>query len=115
VKVLVDTNTMLRLVNAADSQNDIALLARDALIEGGHVLFTTPQNLIEFWAVCTRPAAANGLGLNLAIAKEFLEAAEESLTRLEDSDRVYTTWRPVGKSTMLISSRACSCTESLAF
>jgi predicted nucleic acid-binding protein len=93
VDILVDTNVMLRLVNERDAQNDVALLARDSLLAQGHTLYTASQSFREFWAVCTRPVAANGLGLELAIAKEFLEASEESFSRLPESDFVYYRWR----------------------
>jgi len=36
-----------------------------ALQDRGETLSIFPQNLIEFWAVATRPVANNGLGLTV--------------------------------------------------
>lgn len=65
---LVDTNILLRLVQKnspmhSDTQRAILMFKRQ-----GELLYITPQNLIEFWAVATRPINSNGLGLSTAQA-----------------------------------------------
>ena len=45
----------------------------------GHTLCLVPQNLYEFWVVCTRPLANNGYKLPLArelMVRTLLELSE---------------------------------------
>lgn len=57
------------------------------------MLRATPQNLVEFWNVATRPAVNNGLGLSLADAEWQLRLAERVFPLLADSPAVYPEWR----------------------
>ena len=59
---LADTNLLLRLADSGSSQHHIATKALVRLFGQGDEVFLTPQNLIEFWAVATRPVEANGFG-----------------------------------------------------
>jgi hypothetical protein len=58
---LVDTNILVRLANAADARHAEATRAVVELHRRGEVLHVTPQVLIEFRNVATRPTAMNGL------------------------------------------------------
>lgn len=62
--VLLDTNVLVRLANTADAAYLVAVRAVVELHRRGEVLHVTPQNLIEFRSVATRPGALNGLGLS---------------------------------------------------
>lgn len=57
------------------------------------MLCVTSQNLIECWAVCTRPGENNGLGLPPALAVRVLSRIESVAVRLAEDDAVYTEWR----------------------
>ena len=61
-RYLLDTNLLLRLSDGRSPSNPIAANAVAQLIANGHDVFITGQNLVEFWAVATRPVEANGLG-----------------------------------------------------
>lgn len=52
----------------------------------------TTQNLIEFWAVATRPAEANGLGWTPAETKARLDALTGQFHFLEDTPDVRGQW-----------------------
>jgi predicted nucleic acid-binding protein len=73
---LVDTNLLLRSAQAGHPQQEEALQAIAALLRRGEQVLITPQNLVEFWAVSTRPVDRNGLGLTI-------EAAAAELARLQ--------------------------------
>jgi predicted nucleic acid-binding protein len=60
--VLVDTNILVRAVERRHPLMRTARLALLALVRNGEELCVTPQNLAEFWNVCTRPVSLNGLG-----------------------------------------------------
>jgi len=63
---LVDTNILLRLVQENNPLHPDALKAVVLLKKEGEVLCIIPQNLIEFWAVATRPINNNGLVYRLS-------------------------------------------------
>lgn len=52
---LVDTNVLLRSIDPAHPMNPVAVRALMTLRTQGEPLCITPQNLIEFWNVYTRP------------------------------------------------------------
>ena len=61
----VDTNVLLRSIDEGHIAQPLAQKGLFALRERGETLSIFPQNLIEFWAVATRPVANNGLGLTV--------------------------------------------------
>src|SRR4051812_2875879 len=65
---LVDTNILTRLAEPGHAIHKAALDAVKTLARDGHRLHIVPQNLYEFWVVCTRPTAVNGLGKTAAEA-----------------------------------------------
>jgi predicted nucleic acid-binding protein len=72
--VLLDTNILVRLANPRSLQAAIAERALNALCTSGEELRIVPQNLVEFWAVATRPISANGLGLTIEEAIDKMSA-----------------------------------------
>jgi len=66
---LLDTTILARLANVTDAQHFVAARAVLELHRRGEVLHLTPQVLIEFRNVATRPVAVNGLGLSAADAE----------------------------------------------
>ena len=61
-KYLLDTNILLRASDRSSSRYDLAVNSVASLIIQGHECIITPQILIEFWVVATRPIEVNGLG-----------------------------------------------------
>jgi predicted nucleic acid-binding protein len=61
--VLVDTNILLRMLQPHTAHAITANRALDVLRARSEELHITSQNLVEFWAVATRPAIVNGIGL----------------------------------------------------
>jgi predicted nucleic acid-binding protein len=60
----VDSNILLRLSQPAHAEYSMASGAVDKLLLQNFDLCIVPQNLIEFWAVATRPSAnRGGLGI----------------------------------------------------
>jgi predicted nucleic acid-binding protein len=60
--VLVDTNILLRVLQPNHNLYATAKRAVQILRDRNQTLFVTAQNVVEFWAVCTRPSESNGLG-----------------------------------------------------
>ncbi|MGH9660140.1 MAG: type II toxin-antitoxin system VapC family toxin, partial [Bryobacteraceae bacterium] len=91
--VLSDTNVILRRLHRAHPQHRQARAAIRKVTADGNRICVTSQNLIEVWAVCSRPVEHNGLGLSPSQADRVVARAEISASRLPDSDTVYAEWR----------------------
>jgi predicted nucleic acid-binding protein len=90
---LIDTTVLARLANAADVQHVIAARALLELHRRGEVLHVTPQVLIEFRNVATRPVAVNGLGLSAADTEAHAARFEARFPLLADTPDVYPAWK----------------------
>ena len=98
MRVLLDTNILLRLLNPNDAEYALVRSAIDALAARGNQLCFVPQNLVEFWNVCTRPAGKNGFGLSAAEAGERAKVIESKFLLLADIGRVHAEWRRLAVS-----------------
>ena len=92
MKYLVDTNILLRLVQKnspmhLDTQRAILTLKKQ-----GNFLCIIPQNIIEFWAVATRPLDKNGLGLSITQAEEESEKLKKIFILELDTPQIFTKW-----------------------
>jgi predicted nucleic acid-binding protein len=85
-------NLLLRAVQREASAHSLAVEAMATLLTNGHELFITPQILIEFWAVATRPIDANGLGWSSALVQTEIERLRRLFSWLDDNDQVFSNW-----------------------
>ena len=90
---LVDTSILSRLANAADAWFGIASRAVAELHRRGEILHITPQNLVEFRNMATRPAANNGLGLPAVDAEAKATIFEATFPLLVETPAIYPTWK----------------------
>jgi predicted nucleic acid-binding protein len=72
--VLLDTNILVRLAQPHHPSAQVAARALKTLRSGNETLHITQQNIVEFWAVTTRPVDANGLGFTTQQAAEEVGA-----------------------------------------
>jgi len=93
MEYLADTNVLLRSTHQTHPMHPTALTALTTLLRSGDRIFVTPQNIIEFWNVCTRPADRNGLGLTPGEADRETSRLEGLLTLLPDVPAIYPEWR----------------------
>jgi predicted nucleic acid-binding protein len=89
---LVDTNVLLRLVQKSSPLHAEARRAVLMLRKQGEELCVMPQNLIEFWAVATRPVADNGLGLTIDQAARELRKLKRFFRLQPDTPRIILEW-----------------------
>ncbi len=89
---LVDSNILLRLVNRLDLMHGDAENAYTMLREQDQALCVVPQNLIEFWAVATRPTSINGLGLAVEEAVHESSLLKSLFTLKPDIPEIYIVW-----------------------
>ena len=89
---LVDTNVLLRLIQKIHPMRAEARRALLALRGRGEELCVAPQNVIEFWAVCTRPLDKNGLGLTADEAGRAVKKLTRLFALRPDSPAIFTEW-----------------------
>jgi predicted nucleic acid-binding protein len=93
VAFLIDTSILGRLANSADPSFSIAEQAVKELHRRGESLHITPQNLVEFRSVATRPAIANGLGLTPTEAEAKAAAFENLFPLLPETPDIFPAWK----------------------
>jgi predicted nucleic acid-binding protein len=92
-RYLLDTNVLLRIANATDAQHQLAAAATLQLISNGDNLVLTPQTLIEFWSVATRPLQANGLGWEPLRVDLQIQTFLGRFPLLDDVAAIFPSWR----------------------
>jgi predicted nucleic acid-binding protein len=90
---LIDTSVLGRLANTADAHYPTADRAVMELHRAGEVLHITPQNLVEFRNLATRPKAANGLGLSAVDAEAKAAVFEGTFPLLAETPDIYPAWK----------------------
>jgi predicted nucleic acid-binding protein len=82
--VLLDTNVLLRIAQPHHPQANSAARALRALKSRNESLVITQQNIVEFWAVTTRPIAANGLSWTTAQVSAEITALRRLFAELPE-------------------------------
>jgi predicted nucleic acid-binding protein len=90
---LIDTSVLVRLANAADAQYGVAVQAMMELHRRAEVLHVTPQVLVEFRNVATRPVAVNGLGASTVDAEAHAAGFEATFPLLAETPDIYPAWK----------------------
>ena len=92
---LFDTNILWRYLDQDETSHTAIKSGVDRIIQDGHKLHITPQNLIEYHGVATRAIASNGLGMSVAEADLKAKQIESLFTMLEDCPAIYSHWRRI--------------------
>jgi predicted nucleic acid-binding protein len=95
VAYLIDTSVLARLANIVDVHHSFAVQAVIELHRRGELIHVTPQVLIEFRNVATRPVIANGLGLSTQDAETQAAAFETAFPLLTETPDIYLVWKAV--------------------
>ncbi len=92
MKVLLDTNILLRLAVASHPTHTDAIAAVHKIRLRGDQPAIVPQVLYEYWVVATRPTAQNGLGLTPADARLAIDEFLKSIVLLRDERGIFANW-----------------------
>jgi predicted nucleic acid-binding protein len=90
---LLDTSILVRLANANDAQHIVAARAVLELHRRNEGLHITPQVLIEFRNVATRPKSANGAGLSIVDAEAHAATFEAKFALLPETPDIFVAWK----------------------
>ncbi len=88
----VDTNVLLRSIQQSDPMHADAKRAVATLTRQDQQLSSVAQNLIEFWAVATRPAVNNGLNLSIDHTAQHVALFKRIFTLLPDTPDIFLEW-----------------------
>ena len=89
---LVDTNVLLRSVQISHPMHSDAAGSIDLFLRGGEEVSIISQNLIEFWAVATRPEVSNGLGISINQTVQIIAAFKNAFLLLPDTVSIFAEW-----------------------
>lgn len=92
MRILLDTNVLLRLADNSHPLHTVAAHAIRTLQSNGDELVLVPQVLYEFWAVTTRTVNANGLGESPSFANALIIKFCHSFRLLRDERAIYEAW-----------------------
>jgi predicted nucleic acid-binding protein len=95
MRVLLDTNILLRSAQPNHPVFSQATHAVAKLMRDGHLLFVCPQNIAEFWNVATRPAELNGLGFSQAEVVREIVSIENLFPVIPDVPAIYGAWKAI--------------------
>ena len=90
---LLDTNILMRSIEENHPMHTAAARCVEVLLNRGEVVCILPQNIIEFWSVCTRPIDRNGLGQTPEIASQHVTHFEEAFVLLPDTPAIFHEWK----------------------
>jgi predicted nucleic acid-binding protein len=93
LRILNDTNILVRLRDATDPRHSVCTQALHRLRASGNELFVCAQVMIEYWVVATRPRNVNGLGLEPADAVVNLQDFEQLFVLLSEPPDMAVRWR----------------------
>lgn len=97
MRVLLDTNVLLRYRQQSSPAHLVCSTAIERLDAQGDEVCLCTQNLIEYWAVASRPTAQNGLGLSLPDVDRDLDDFDQGFTILDEPPDLRTWWRSLVK------------------
>src|SRR5216684_3144087 len=95
MRVLIDTNILLRSAQPAHPLFSEATHAVSRLLRQRESVFFCAQNIAEFWNVATRPTNANGLGMKSDEVLKEIGSIEALFTLLPDIPGIYAEWKRI--------------------
>ena len=104
--IVADTNVWLRIADDRSAQHVEAKECLARLLDRDVKIFLLPQNVVEFWAVATRPQDANGLGWSIEQAASAVLEMRSEFSVLPENERVFEKWLEVVQTEKIAGKRA---------
>ena len=91
-RYLLDTNVLLRAVAPKSVHHAAAIEAVKRLLARRDELFLTPQVVVEFWSVATRPVEVNGYGWPAKDAEAKVAELLREFPLLPETPALFAEW-----------------------
>ncbi len=91
-RFLLDTNILLRMSDESSPTHLLAGEAVSRLLDRQDEVYLTAQNLIELWAVATRPVKANGFGWTTQRTAAEVQQLRNKFPILSESPQILPHW-----------------------
>ncbi len=89
---LLDTSVLIGSIHFDAARQGPSILAINALLGRDEDILVVPQVIVEFWAVTTRPADANGLGLSTADAEKEIDQIKLNFVLKPEDETIFQNW-----------------------
>ncbi|MFM9902983.1 MAG: type II toxin-antitoxin system VapC family toxin [Pyrinomonadaceae bacterium] len=89
---LADSNILTALSQKQSSQYLYVKRAMAQVRQKQENIFILPQNLIEFWAVASRPLEVNGLNLSIEITASEVRKFRQNFDFVDELPNLYNEW-----------------------
>jgi predicted nucleic acid-binding protein len=106
MRVLVDTNILVRLFQPSNPSSPNAVSAIHELKNRNFELVMVPQNLYELWVISTRAVALNGFGMSVSDTKLLQEKCIQQFRILRDERGIFDFWFQIVSSNQVIGKSA---------
>jgi len=91
-RYLLDTNILVRASDDQARDRSLAIQCVAHLLTQNHDCLLSPQVLVEFWVVASRPTEVNGLGWSVDQCQQEIEQFLEQFPLLEDKPESFRLW-----------------------
>ena len=93
MRILTDTNVLLRLMQQTEPHHSQADAALYALRSRGDEPCVVVQVIYEFWSACTRPVGSkNGLGMTVADTASKMRRLQQLFPVYRDEGAIFDRW-----------------------
>lgn len=106
MRVLIDTNILIRLFQSANPSSPVAACAIQQLRKEGFELVIVPQNLYELWVVATRPAAQNAFGMSASDTSIIQDKCMLQFRLLRDERGIFDQWSQIVTASQVVGKSA---------
>lgn len=92
MRILTDSNVLLRLTQQTDPDHQRADGALHVLRLRGDEPCIVPQIIYEYWTVCTRPIEQNGLGMTITDTTSKMRRLQQIFPLYRDERAIFNRW-----------------------
>ncbi len=106
MRVLVDTNVLIRLFQPSNPSSPIAASAIQELKKHEFEVVMVPQNLYELWVIATRAVSLNGFGMPVSDTSLLQDKCMQQFRLLRDERGIFDQWSQIVTSNQVIGKSA---------
>jgi predicted nucleic acid-binding protein len=106
MRVLIDTNILIRLFQSSNPSAPVAASAIHELRRHNFEVVMVPQNLYELWVVSTRPLGLNGFGMTASDASVLQDKCIQQFRLLRDERGIFDQWSQIVSTSSVVGKSA---------